>query len=52
MAVPKQKTSKKVKNQRRAHQKLNVPGLIECSNCGELTRPHHVCKSCGEYGTK
>ncbi|HLR22868.1 MAG TPA: 50S ribosomal protein L32 [Pseudogracilibacillus sp.] len=52
MAVPKRKTSKKVKNQRRAHQNLTVPGLIECSNCGELTKPHYVCKSCGHYDGK
>lgn len=49
MAVPKRRTSKKVKNQRRTHKKLQVPGLIECSNCGELTKPHYVCKSCGHY---
>lgn len=49
MAVPKRRTSKKVKNQRRTHKKLQVPGLVECSNCGELTKPHYVCKSCGYY---
>ena len=37
MAVPKRRTSKKVKNQRRTHKKLHVPGMVECSNCGELT---------------
>jgi len=21
----------------------------ECSNCGELKRPHHVCSACGHY---
>lgn len=52
MAVPKRKTSKKVKNQRRTHIKLQVPGMVECSNCGELTKSHHVCKSCGQYDGK
>ncbi len=52
MAVPKRRTSKKVKNQRRTHKKLHTPGLVECSNCGELSKPHHVCKSCGQYGDK
>ncbi|PWU68964.1 MULTISPECIES: 50S ribosomal protein L32 [Gracilibacillus] len=52
MAVPKRRTSKKVKNQRRTHKKLFVPGMVECSNCGELTKPHHVCKSCGHYDGK
>ena len=50
MAVPKRRTSKKVTNQRRTHKKLHVPGLVECSSCGELTKPHHVCKLCGSYG--
>lgn len=52
MAVPKRKTSKKVKNQRRTHIKLQVPGMVECSNCGELTKQHHVCKACGHYDGK
>lgn len=52
MAVPKRKTSKKVKNQRRTHKKLLVPGMVVCSNCGELTRSHHVCKACGHYNGK
>lgn len=52
MAVPKRRTSKKVTRQRRTHKKLQVPGLVECSNCGELTKPHYVCKSCGHYNGK
>lgn len=52
MAVPKRRTSKKVKNQRRTHKKLHVPGMVACSNCGELTKPHHVCRACGHYGGK
>lgn len=52
MAVPKSRTSKKVKNQRRTHKKLHVPGMVACSNCGEYTKPHHVCGSCGQYDGK
>jgi len=34
---------------RRSHDAL-VPGNpAECSNCGELKRPHHVCSACGHY---
>jgi len=22
---------------------------MECANCGELKRPHHVCPACGYY---
>ncbi|MCP8616619.1 50S ribosomal protein L32 [Salirhabdus salicampi] len=52
MAVPFRRTSKKVKRQRRTHKKLSVPGMVECSNCGEPTKAHHVCKSCGHYDGK
>lgn len=52
MAVPKRRTSKKVKRQRRTHQKLHLPNMVECSNCGEYTLPHRVCKECGHYGDK
>jgi len=24
----------------------------ECTNCGELKRPHHVCASCGHYADR
>ena len=23
--------------------------IVECANCGELMRPHHVCEACGCY---
>lgn len=52
MAVPKRRTSKKVRRQRRTHKVLHVPGMVACSNCAELAKPHHVCKSCGHYGGK
>ena len=29
--------------------KLDAPALCKCSNCGELTSPHKVCKNCGYY---
>jgi large subunit ribosomal protein L32 len=49
MAVPKKKTSKSRRNMRRAHDALTSVGAIECSNCGELKRPHHICGACGHY---
>ncbi len=49
MAVPKKKTSKSKRDMRRAHDALKSSVYEECSNCGELKRPHHVCKSCGIY---
>ena len=49
MAVPKKKTSKSRRNMRRAHDALKVVGHQECSNCGEVKLPHHVCGACGHY---
>ncbi|WNJ98579.1 50S ribosomal protein L32 [Thalassospiraceae bacterium LMO-JJ14] len=49
MAVPKKKVSKSKRNMRRAHHALDATNLVECTNCGELSRPHHVCQSCGSY---
>jgi len=52
MAVPKKKTSKSRRNMRRSHHALRHPAAVECPNCGELKRPHHVCESCGHYGER
>lgn len=49
MAVPKKKTSKSRRDMRRSHHALGAVNAIECPNCGELNRPHHVCGSCGHY---
>lgn len=49
MAVPKKKTSKSRRNMRRSHHALSKAASVECPNCGELKRPHHVCESCGHY---
>jgi large subunit ribosomal protein L32 len=49
MAVPKKKTSKSRRNMRRAHDALPTSSYAECSNCGELKRPHHICAACGHY---
>jgi len=49
MAVPKAKTSKSRIGMRRSHHALKTTAHVECKNCGELTRPHNVCPSCGHY---
>lgn len=49
MAVPRKKVSKSKRDMRRAHQRLPKINAIECSNCGELKLPHHICPSCGFY---
>ena len=52
MAVHKRRVSKMKKGLRRSHLALNVPGMVTCSNCGELTLSHRVCPSCGFYKGK
>ena len=52
MAVPKKKISKSKRNMRRAHHALGPTNVVECSNCGEVMRPHHVCSSCGHYNKR
>jgi len=49
MAVPKKKTSPSRRGMRRSHHALGKEAYAECKNCGELTRPHHVCSHCGHY---
>lgn len=49
MAVPKRKTTPSKRGMRRSHDSLKVEAFQECSNCGELKRPHHMCNACGHY---
>lgn len=49
MAVPKKKTSKSRRDQRRSHHAVQPQSLSVCGECGERKRPHHVCPSCGTY---
>jgi large subunit ribosomal protein L32 len=49
MALPKRKTSKSKRDKRRTHQKAAAPNLTTCPECGEATKPHHACPSCGYY---
>ena len=49
MAVPKRKTSPSRRNMRRSHHALTAANPQECSNCGELKRPHNLCSHCGHY---
>jgi large subunit ribosomal protein L32 len=49
MAVPKRKTSKSRRDKRRATHKVSIPALVECPQCHQPKRPHHVCPTCGTY---
>jgi large subunit ribosomal protein L32 len=48
--VPKKKTSKARRDQRRAHDALSAPTLVECSTCKAMKPTHVVCPECGSYG--
>jgi large subunit ribosomal protein L32 len=52
MAVPKKKVSKSRRDMRRSHDALSRPTVAECPNCGEIRRPHHICRACGHYGDR
>lgn len=52
MAVPFRKVSKTSKRMRRAHHALTANETAKCPKCGEVVRPHRVCKKCGSYKGK
>ena len=43
------RVSKTRKLKRRTHYKLDMPGMVVCSNCGEYKLAHRVCPVCGYY---
>ncbi len=49
MAVPKKKTSKQRRDQRRSHHALTAATVIEDKHTGEMVRPHHICLKTGMY---
>jgi len=52
MAVPKSKVTRSKRGMRRSHHALSGANPNECSNCGELKRPHHICGACGHYADR
>ena len=49
MAVPKRKTSRMKRGNRRAHDALSSPTYVEDKDSGELRRPHHIDLKSGRY---
>jgi large subunit ribosomal protein L32 len=52
MAVPKRKTSKSKRNQRRSHHKISSVNIIEDKKSGEYKLSHHVDLKSGFYNGK
>ncbi|WP_373045248.1 50S ribosomal protein L32 [Vulgatibacter sp.] len=52
MGVPKKRTSKQKRDQRRAHWKVSAPNVVSCPNCASPTMSHRVCPTCGTYKGK
>lgn len=49
MAHPKRKISRTRRDKRRTHIKLTPKTFMECSNCSNVVKYHHVCTECGYY---
>ena len=52
MAVPKRKTSKSRRNQRRSHHKVSAINVIEDKKSGEYRLSHHIDLKPGYYNGK
>jgi large subunit ribosomal protein L32 len=48
-AQPKRKITTHMQKVRRAAKKLVLGRIGACNHCGEPTRSHRVCPSCGYY---
>jgi large subunit ribosomal protein L32 len=49
MAVPKRKTSRMKRGNRRSADALAAPVYVEDKDSGELRRPHHIDMKTGQY---
>jgi large subunit ribosomal protein L32 len=49
MAVPKRKTSRMKRGNRRSADALKSPAYVEDKDSGELRRPHHIDLKSGRY---
>lgn len=52
MAVPKRKTSRMQRRQRKAANRYEGVAANYCSACGAPVMPHRVCAGCGQYDGK
>ena len=52
MAVPKRKTSRMQRRQRKAANRYKGVQATYCPNCNAPVAPHRVCAACGQYDGK
>ena len=52
MAVPKRKTTKSKRNQRRSHHRISPVNIVEDKKSGEYKLSHHVDLKTGYYNGK
>lgn len=52
MPVPKRKTSRAVRDSRRATHDISAPAQSVCPQCHQPKLPHRVCPECGYYKGK
>tara|TARA_A100000164_G_scaffold306282_1_gene282702 strand:- start:344 stop:517 length:174 start_codon:yes stop_codon:yes gene_type:complete len=52
MAVPKRKTTKSKRNQRRSHHRVNKVNIVEDKKSGEYKLSHHIDLKTGFYNGK
>ena len=52
MAVPKRKTSKSRRNQRRSHHRVSAVNILEDKKSGEYRLSHHIDLKSGYYNGK
>ncbi|MGC9319391.1 MAG: 50S ribosomal protein L32 [Armatimonadota bacterium] len=49
MALPKRRHSKSRTRKKRTHQKVAVPAIAQCPQCGAPKLAHNACGRCGHY---
>lgn len=52
MAVPKRKSSRMQRRQRKAANRYEGVAATFCKECGAPVMPHRVCPKCGKYDGK
>lgn len=53
MAVPKRRKTRATRDMRRSqNEKLKLPSISGCPQCGSPKLPHRVCPNCGTYKGK